>query len=281
MRLALLLWMASGVSAETLVHVNITGNWRYLDGDSPAFASPDYDDSTWKQAPQLTAVRSDGVRWWRRRAVVPPGAASETLYLTIPKGPEAYKVFVNGTLVGTSGNLSDLAKHTVAQPRTFAVPVGLIKADGSCLIAIRDKDSFFLPPNLALPVEGEALLTSYSVTPFQSGLHARRKQWVRDSPALVMATFLLAMAFVAVAAWFTDRRRVELLWFALLSLTKAAFDSVPSLILLFDLHPFNRYGFAWSGLLQTFPICSLWLPCCYTIGYAIGAPCLCWSNCCV
>ena len=148
--LTLVLLLTAAASSETLVRVDLTDNWKYFDADSPTFSAPDFDDSAWKSAPSLGTNGTDGVRWWRRKAVVPQDAAGQPLYLTIPKGPAAYRVFVNGTPIGDSGDLKDLSNQTVMQPRTFPVPAGLIQPDGSCLVAIRDENPFFLPPSLGL-----------------------------------------------------------------------------------------------------------------------------------
>ncbi|WP_394835889.1 hypothetical protein LVJ94_03135 [Pendulispora rubella] len=125
--------------------VPLHGPWRFHTGDDPRWADPDFDDSDWENVdltPAPGAHDADvglsgyvpgwrarghsghwGYAWYRMRISVaaPPG------YPLALAGPpyvdEAYQVFLDGKLLGSSGTFSSAAPVVYSiQPRLFSLP---------------------------------------------------------------------------------------------------------------------------------------------------------------
>lgn len=140
----------------------LNGPWKFHPGDDPAFATPEFDDSSWSNldltpppgsydpvtgssgfVPGWTShgfPKLIGFAWYRLRVqaqVEGTDADSKRLAITMPINfDDAYQVYVDGQLLGQFGDFS--SNHVVfynAQPRSFLLP-----ADASnhpILIAIR------------------------------------------------------------------------------------------------------------------------------------------------
>jgi hypothetical protein len=86
--------------------VRLTGQWRFHEGDDPAWAAPGFDDSNWqlmpadKQMPQPGNGSNPGYGWYRIRVRLP--ATSELLALAM--GQTVCEVYVDGRLAGTVGS---------------------------------------------------------------------------------------------------------------------------------------------------------------------------------
>ncbi len=118
------------------------GAWQFHLGDSPTWADPAFDDSTWDD---LSADRSwgvqghlgqDGFAWYRRHIDIAPGTQTPAnLALLIPYVDDVYAVYWNGRLVGSLGTfpphavwIADLQKRRIfplgpAQSGVIAVRV--------------------------------------------------------------------------------------------------------------------------------------------------------------
>jgi len=82
--------------------------WRIHAGDEPAFASPTFDDSSWKPTSfiSMSPTCPSGVCWLRKRISLP--AATDPLQLYIVGTSGSFQVFIDGQPVG-SPITSDLA----------------------------------------------------------------------------------------------------------------------------------------------------------------------------
>jgi len=142
--------------------VNLNGPWKFHIGDSPAWADPNFDDSTWESV-DLTAPPGahdadvgltgyvpgwgarghrgySGYAWYRLRVAV-AAPVDEALALSGPPAVDsAYQVFVNGQLLGGSGRFSGQTPTVFSiQPRVFAFSRSLLGGGqaNSALIAFR------------------------------------------------------------------------------------------------------------------------------------------------
>ena len=89
--------------------VSLDGLWRFHTGDNPAWASPNFDDSSW---PLLRSDESwakqgykdwSGYAWYRFRVTVPAGLNDVSLLL--PPIRTSYQVFVDGKQAGSFGQM--------------------------------------------------------------------------------------------------------------------------------------------------------------------------------
>ena len=77
---------------------NLIHGWRVQDGDNPAWAEQEYDDSSWPVMPLADGVAHSGKwRWYRLRLRLP--ASSSPLALLIDGRDGAYELYVNGERV--------------------------------------------------------------------------------------------------------------------------------------------------------------------------------------
>ncbi len=85
----------------------LQGDWKISAGDDPRFAAPEYDDSAWQtvRVPGAEIRLPLGLSWIRFHVYLPDQLPAEPLKLLLPPLSNAYDLFVNGTQVGSFGNL--------------------------------------------------------------------------------------------------------------------------------------------------------------------------------
>jgi hypothetical protein len=139
--------------------VALNGPWRFQVGDNPAWADPNFSDSSWETVdltPPPGAHDGDGgltnytsgwsarghsgyvgFAWYRMIVrVLDPG--TDSLWLAGPALVDnAYQLYVDGRLVGGIGDFSRTPPGVMAiQPRLFALPRDLWVANGQQLSAV-------------------------------------------------------------------------------------------------------------------------------------------------
>ncbi len=88
------------------------GPWQFHEGDDLAWASPAFDDSSWRSIETGRTWEEQGYRghtgfaWYRRRLVLPPGENTNySLALYLHNVDSACEVYWNGVKAGTLGKL--------------------------------------------------------------------------------------------------------------------------------------------------------------------------------
>jgi hypothetical protein len=128
--------------------VNLTGPWKFHQGDDPGWAAADFDDSAWNTfdfAAPPGAHDSDvgltgyspgwtargfagywGYAWYRLRVNVDPLPEQGLALAGPPSVDSAYQAFVNGHLLGSAGDFSGPRPIVYSiQPRMFELPRSL------------------------------------------------------------------------------------------------------------------------------------------------------------
>jgi hypothetical protein len=221
-------------SADDLVHVrlgesavDLAGPWKFHIGDDPAWAQPDFDDSSWEGV-DLTPGSSglaagwtarghagySGYAWYRLQVDV--AGANRSLALKMPDSfDDAYQVFVNGQRVGEFGRFTP---HGVTAysglPTAFRLPKAV--RNGKVFLAIRmwmDSATPFNSPDAGGLREPPQLGYASAIS------SAVRLDW-DDNAHLVGSGFLevliLIMALLmALALFWLDRHERSYLWLAL------------------------------------------------------------------
>jgi Stage II sporulation protein E (SpoIIE)/Beta-galactosidase jelly roll domain len=219
--------------ADKLVHiklgessVELPGPWKFHIGDDPAWAQPDFDDSSWEDV-DLTAGRRGAPGWTARghagysgyawyRLQVDVTGANRSLALKMPDSfDDAYQAFVNGQRIGEFGKFTS---HSVTAysslPTAFRLPKGV--RDGTVTIAIRiwmDSATPFNSPDAGGLHEPPQLGYASAIT------DQVRLDW-DDQAHLVGSGFLemliLVMALImALSLFWLDRQEKSYLWLAL------------------------------------------------------------------
>lgn len=216
--------------------VQLTGPWKFHTGDNPAWAQPDFDDSSWSTMDLTPPAGSadpylgssgfvpgwtargyrdySGFAWYRLRINL-EDAAHGGVAIKMPNDvDDAYQVFANGRLVGEFGRFSGTrVTNYIAQPRAFALPANL--DGGPVTISVR----MWMDPHTAL------------VVPAAGGLHGppvlgeapvilamQRLDWDAVSRStfseIPEAAFLLLAIAVAFSLFALDRTERAYLWLA-------------------------------------------------------------------
>ena len=110
--------------------ISANGVWKWHEGDNPAWAAPDFDDSAWPtvKVPGSALPRQSGRLWLRFRVSVPAG---EKITLGTAPLAEAQELYWNGVKVGALGFPGfDLFPRSV-------MASAIVPADGHAVIALR------------------------------------------------------------------------------------------------------------------------------------------------
>jgi hypothetical protein len=206
--------------------VKLNGFWQFHTGDEPGWASPSWNDSAWELITTSDMWGSQGhpgytgFAWYRRHLKInlAPGAQA-TYALLIPPVDDAYEIYWNGKLIGSSGKLPP-RPHWYYNPlfHAFSVP----SAD-SGTIAIRVWKSpllFVDPPELGglfggPPLLGDAdsISAELAVSNSESTL-----QYLYDFSLMILYGFV---ALVSLLLWSRDRKVGLFLWLAVFTITPA------------------------------------------------------------
>ena len=199
---------------------------RYHYGDSLAWASPSFDDSSWAVAPNgvwpISPFRSDGIVWVRFRVPVPvPPAAGFALLLvrpylrlvltSLPSASE--QVFLDGRLIGQSGRLPPAPQAVILQDSVLTVAVSVPAQQSFATVALR----LWYPPSFRY-TGGEDSISSQLASSIELNERQRADRlalilsWL---PVLSLNALLALVGIGLLGLWCWSRRR-ELLWFSLL-----------------------------------------------------------------
>jgi len=90
--------------AQNPLYLDLSGEWRIMQGDQPDFARADFDDTRW---PAIQLPRHQlppfGFAWLRRQVELPSGTDTSQLALTLGMVAESYQIYCNGILVASVG----------------------------------------------------------------------------------------------------------------------------------------------------------------------------------
>lgn len=203
--LASAVFLASA-SAAIAQSIDLSGVHPIMVGDDPNWADPDYDDADWPRQPVPTLkpwIEKGGalgapVMWTRIRFRIDEIDANRDLAFHSGVFRGADRVFLNGIEIGGTANLSDaeLTEDTsasMAWPRLYAIPPGLLRPNDENLLAIRMARLLLAD---AGPIEGPL-----EIAPFiqaASAAEARAKPFLIN--AALMLTIDVATVFGLIAA---------------------------------------------------------------------------------
>jgi len=131
----------SGAPPPSFV-IDLAGQHRVHDGDQPRFADPDFDDRGWARTYLPDTWRRYSVwmppnRWYRIHFNWPAGAPRDDLALSLGMIGWADQTFLNGTVIGATGDLEQVP-DLAYQVRQYAIPPALLRP-GDNVIAIRSQ----------------------------------------------------------------------------------------------------------------------------------------------
>ena len=126
----LLLLLLFALPAGAQKEIVTVDQWRVHDGDSLAWAQPDFDDSQWSVIPYRELIGNGspgGFHWYRATIQVPADFAGQELAAGMDPLDEVYDVYVNGIQVGHWGSWEPSPHAPFPRHLAFAIPLGLVK----------------------------------------------------------------------------------------------------------------------------------------------------------
>lgn len=133
--------------------VNLQGKWKFHAGDDMTWKTFTFDDSSWDELfvpgkwEDQHYRNYDGYAWYRKDFVYKSQAEIEQMVLYLGKIDDIDQVYLNGVLVGSTGNLTSNVNKFVGTGeewraiRGYYLPLGLLKKNQPNLIAVRVFDS--------------------------------------------------------------------------------------------------------------------------------------------
>ena len=129
--------------------VDLAGWWRLRLGDDARYAEPGLDLATWDslRVPGTFEAQGrsyDGLAWLRTEVELTEAAAADEMLLVLGAVDDLDQAFVNGVMVGATGNLETRAVSgdEYLRERVYRVPAGLLRP-GRNAVAVRVYDGLF------------------------------------------------------------------------------------------------------------------------------------------
>lgn len=145
--LTLLLTSLTSVQAEEWKQVvSLRGEWKFSLGDESAWASPAFQDDAW------TSIRVpgnwenqgfegyDGYAWYRVKVTIPDRKSTRPLYLHLGYIDDASEVFLNGILIGKSGEFPPGFNSSFNNFQRYYIHPEMLRPGQEQVIAIRVYD---------------------------------------------------------------------------------------------------------------------------------------------
>jgi hypothetical protein len=127
---------------------NLEGIWKFSTGDDMAWKEPGFKDSDWSDiiVPGYWENQGfrdyDGIAWYRTSFPLPENLKGKDLVLLMGKIDDIDEVYLNGMLIGSTGNFREgHSGNEWQQFRGYYIPGGLLK-DKNNIIAVRVYDGF-------------------------------------------------------------------------------------------------------------------------------------------
>lgn len=141
----------AGKSSANL-SVNLQTIWKFQTGDDPHRKDIEFDDSSWGEifVPAKWEDQGyrdyDGYAWYRKTFTYQAAAVDEKMVLLLGKIDDIDQVFINGVMVGSTGNFpkwqSDASTGSEYNAfRGYYIPDGLLKKNQKNVIAVRVLDT--------------------------------------------------------------------------------------------------------------------------------------------
>lgn len=126
--------------------LDLRGIWRFQLGDDLDWADPDLNDMRWGElfVPARWEDEGypgyDGFAWYRRHFKIHPDHQGKPLFLHMGRIDDVDEVYLNGHLIGSSGNMPPRSKTAYHVWRVYRIPTEFLNFSGDNVIAVRVYD---------------------------------------------------------------------------------------------------------------------------------------------
>lgn len=133
---------AAMAAGDSWLVLDLRGQWKFEVGRDDRRSEPGYNDSKWDEifVPAQWEDEGypgyDGYAWYRKHFRLPAGAETKTLMLRLGYIDDAAKIYLNGTLIGLSGNFPPDYKSAYNKEVNLPIPRNLLNASGDNVIAV-------------------------------------------------------------------------------------------------------------------------------------------------
>jgi hypothetical protein len=190
--------------------VQLTGPWRFHEGDDAAWAAPGFDDSQWqvmpadKEMPQPGNGSNPGYGWYRIRVKLP--ATREPLALTM--GKTVCEVYVDGRLAGAVGFMNP-GPRWQATDNVNVIPLPPDLNGRTVTLAVRVAYWYVFNRWLIVPSVAPARLQ------WQQREADSNKTLLQSAPWLFSCVLSLCVGMFSLGLFLLQRRSTEYGWAAL------------------------------------------------------------------
>ena len=131
-------------SRRTIVRLN--GTWKFAVGDALERAQPEFDDKAWADVHAPANWQYEGYRdyhgyaWYRKSFTLSKPIEGESIFLSLGRVDDVDQVYINGKLIGATGQFPPNYATAYSRHRTYDVPAACLKPGQQNLIAVRVYD---------------------------------------------------------------------------------------------------------------------------------------------
>jgi diguanylate cyclase (GGDEF)-like protein len=199
----------------------LSGAWKAVRGDSPAYADPALDDRAWApvQVPgswEEAFPGYDGLGWYRVTVTIPDELVAGPVGLAFGTVGDAYEAYFNGVKIGGRGKFPPSFVEGVGPGLMLVPPDALAKrANGRHVLAVRVYNSY-AHGGILTPVR----LARYDVL--------AQERSPRDMVIGALVSFFMAIGVYHLVFWLRRRAARENLWFSIVCLAVSVYGTTYS-----------------------------------------------------
>ena len=127
--------------------IPLTSEWKFIQGDNPDFANPEFDDSGWKNiaVDKIWEEQGydpyDGYAWFRFKVTIPSDLykqayLQDSLCLFLGKINNYDQTFLNGKIIGING--VTVAENTLIDTSFIKAPIALWDYERRYVLSVDD-----------------------------------------------------------------------------------------------------------------------------------------------
>jgi GH15 family glucan-1,4-alpha-glucosidase len=127
--------------------LKLPDKWLLKIGDDSTFKNPGFNDRNWQKVIAPTTWEAnghknyDGYGWFRLHFKADPSKLPEEIYLMLGKIDDIDETYLNGVLIGATGQVKPVIESGWNAQRAYKIPAGLLKKDN--VIAVRVYDYLY------------------------------------------------------------------------------------------------------------------------------------------
>ncbi len=172
--LILLLAISNIVYSQELKKVtDLQGDWKFSIGDRSEWNHKDFEDRDWEKIWVPSSWENqgfhgyDGYAWYRTSFKIEDGVSTMPLYLSLGYIDDVDEVYINGHLIGKTGNFPEHYSTAYNAKRTYRIPWDILDDSGDNSIAVRVYDEGgeggIISGDIAIMVDVDAIPVDYDL----------------------------------------------------------------------------------------------------------------------